>query len=51
MEYILLVKNIRRRGIRMLIIKDVFKVKDEEERKKNLSQIIARIIKNKQRLV
>ncbi len=35
----------------MFIIKDVFKGKEEEERKKNLSQIIARIIKNKQRLV
>lgn len=51
MEYILLVKIIRKRGILMLIIKDVFKGKEEDERKKNLSQIIARIIKNKQRTV
>lgn len=35
----------------MLIIKDVFKSKEEDERKKTLSQIIARIIKNKQRTV
>jgi len=35
----------------MLIIKDVFKGQAEEERKKALSQIIVRLIKNKQRYV
>ncbi len=35
----------------MLIIKEVFKGQAEEERKKSITQIIVRIIKNKQRYI
>ncbi|MBB5195410.1 hypothetical protein HNQ54_001711 [Anaerocolumna cellulosilytica] len=35
----------------MLIVKEVFKDQPQEERKKALSKIIVRIIKNKQRAI